>query len=732
MVWLGVPLGIFILALALLSTPYVAGDASHGTGMAGPSGLSNVPYWHPNETKTFELYVKNAGDLTDSYMLNVCVDDPRWSGWLDRYMLPDVPPGERDTFNLSIRAPADAREGDKANITLLARSVRSNKTDHMEWIGFVIVERDVYLKADSSQASVRSGELHEYIVEVVNSGDLDDEYEFRACLTTEREGWTYGINATGLSLLKGQSAKVHVWMRAPPMGVEPATLIVTVQSILDRWLRYSVRLSCLVELSWAASIEPTYQEVRLAQGTEVTATLVLHQMTNDLRPQGWDIRVMGARDDWDVTLPLRRIEANGTGTFPVPLSVTSPWKAKLGDRMDLSVALRHAGGPVMVLGSNLSFTVSVTHSLALSGPQGVVEVGPTGHAALALSIWNEGNVAEVVEVRLGPSLKWEVHSMMDGTEGPAFLLLPWTAGNVMVSFDVPADVQPGLMTVAVEVVPSEGAPLVFNLSVMVGERPAVEVLRDGTDRPLVSPRMGPTAFCATVRNVGNIPLDVRIVCDPPVPWMNVSYEAVAVRLMPGEGRLYRLTLDIGGDGVFGEQLLLLEVWEARAGQMASTDVEVLVAGPDLTVLSVQLEGVAVAGDDLPINVTLANDGRYCSMPTGLVILDRGNVMVGGPISVPSIPRGGTVDVRCVIVPSAGGNAFLLEVNPGGAHSEDGDAQNAYVLRFTAFPARQGDDGAPIDALPIGIAAGVALLVVTLSLAWHLRRRKGTAGWMAVA
>jgi len=716
-VWLGVPLGIFILALALLSTPYVAGDASHGTGMAGPAGLSDMPYWHPNETKTFELYVENVGDLTDSYMLNVSVDDPRWSGWLDRYMLPDVPPGERDTFNLSIKAPADAREGDKAYITLLARSVRSNKTDHMEWVGFVIVERDVYLKADSSQASVRSGELHEYIVEVVNSGDLDDEYDFHACLTTERGGWEYGVNTTSLALAKGRSASVHVWMRAPAMGVEPATLDVKVQSRYENAVCTYVRLTCNVERSWAASLEPTDREVQLGSGTEMTVELVLHQCSNDLRTSTWDIKMWGTLNAWDVALPIKSFDANGTGDYIVPLCVTSPWNAIPGKRIDLCVILMHPDVPATRLESNLSFLVVATHRLNLSGPQGVLEVVPTVPAIVELNVRNDGNVAEVIEVALGRPLSWSMRAYMNGKSGPNFLLPPWADGIVQLAFDVPADSLSGLVSIPVKVTNTLDYFTVLNLSAMVGVRPAIEVIVHGPVPVMVSPGNDSIGLCVTARNTGNILLGVRIVCNPPVPWITIMYNLTTVALSPGEETLSLLSLSVGRDAIFGMCTLTVEAWEEGAGSMGAVDVGVLVVGPDLNIVSVQIDGMPIVGEEVPLNVTIANDGRHGSEPTKLVILDHGRMMVGAPLAVPAIPPGGITSIHLTFAPSGRWNEYLLEVDPDAVLAQEGDANDTYMMRFKAYSVKQAE-----DAPSVGGATGIIVLGTALVVGLLLGRR----------
>ncbi len=684
----------------------------------------NIPYLHPNESKTYEFYVENQGGLMDSYILELTVENPTWEGWLDRYRLDDVPPDERRTFNMTIKAPAQASAGDRTNVSLVARSELSNISETIQFIAWVIVEKAVTLTCPEPTLATQEGGTVRFRLNVTNIGDVRDEYKINCTLVPEGEGWTVVVENGSMDLNAGQSTSLTVTLTAPhtARANDNGTVFVRVQSLTDRSVWDGKKLVCnIIERSLSATLLPGPQDLRVLPGSTTTAELVLQQRTNDGDPQRWRVAVHFTADGWAVSVPDDPLEVVGDVNKSIVIRVDAPERAIGGERLDVLVTVVLNRSVDYVLETNLSFVVVEYSHFWVSGPPGNLQVDPRGWTPFVLTLGSTGNVGEMLEVIVDEAYAWSIDPS-DSTYVDGFLLLPpWSTATLSMGLKVPETALAGGRVVDITVSSDHGQVVVYPLFVDILEVRALELQVDGPVPLEVEPGPEGVTVGLDLHNTGNVPLLLHMGFVWPSRQLEAQLDDVVVALVADGATRVNLTVWARRDEPFGDYEIQVRAVSTDSAFSEVYGIPIYVAGPDLTIVDVVVWQGPKTGVPTPLNVSVSNVGRAVSGPCELVVVDDAGAVIAGPVAVGALDAGATVQVGLELVPRVGRRTYSATVTPINGTHEDGKAPNTrafFVDAWLSDEDGQGNDLPPTFALWAGLAVVVALLV-----ALRVRARK---------
>jgi uncharacterized membrane protein len=160
----------------------------------------------PGMVVTFELEVKNDGNVPDSYELFVV--GGAWPVTLSTNLTGVLNPGAWEDFTAMVTIPADALDGDVDTVQVYAKSVGDEDT----WVALTLTTRvsidyGVSLEPATAAATARPGAIHFYLLQLTNTGDVEDTFDLAVT------GWAT-LPFSSITLEAGSStfffATVHI------------------------------------------------------------------------------------------------------------------------------------------------------------------------------------------------------------------------------------------------------------------------------------------------------------------------------------------------------------------------------------------------------------------------------------------------------------------------------------------------------------------------------------------
>jgi len=296
----------------------------------------------PENTLTYEVTVKNKGNIADNYTL-AASDDKGWILVLLKSSL-EVPPGENRTTTLRVTIPRNAAHSTRDNVTVTATSQSDNKVkDNASCIAHAIVIRRVEVSISPAHKTDEPGEQLSYTVTVTNRGNVADTYD----LTTSDSAvtsWNPTVSPTFLAIAAG--------------GSGTATLSVTIPSGAGHGERDNLRIvatsrenagvsasaSCEAEVSIRTRIEVS---ISPGSGSGEPGTTLIYTVTvrnAGLIDDNYTLRAVGATG-WSVSIEPESLTLAAGASDNATLTVVVPPDASVGDSMTTQVSVRSGEDP---------------------------------------------------------------------------------------------------------------------------------------------------------------------------------------------------------------------------------------------------------------------------------------------------------------------------------------------------------------------------------------------------
>jgi len=683
-------------------------------------------YFHPGQTHVMKAWVVNTGTYTDSYELTVDVNGPlRWVVVLDLYRADDVQPGEKVTFNLSITAPLDAQEGDHIFVNVTARSLMSNKTDSLNFISFVIISRDVRISCDNLTREMDSGETISFLLNVTNTGDVNDSYKIEWITYPGDAPWSAEASARTFDLERGKSTSILFNVTSPDDRAEDGSVWVSVISTADKRATDSLVLHCYVKVRWSASVQPANGTILVRPGVAERFELNLTQLTNDRRDRNWSVDLSVTDSTWGVeAMPWDFVMA-GTSAKIINLTILAPSRSSPWESAALIVVLCCEQVPTEELEALFALQVAEVHKLdLLRYPDQTLSQYSGEAVSTDFDVQNAGNVPEIFEVKIAPLYGCTLGSSIGSIEGPWFQLLPLEKATIRIQLTLPVhpsklkfDQNLTLSSTSMDllmiefqnqIMSSEGPPrMPFRLS---GDTENVILVEAGGQSLKVNftienlnPEQLDVAFCSTVNN----------------PRCSAWVQESVLHLLPYGSRVNWITLRAEEAAPFGNYVLTINPFYGKS----ALKFNFTVVGPDLQLAEPSPNHVSIEGEIASYSLTVANVGRGRSDSTMLIVMGPGEIQVATPVYVPGIAPGKWVNVTVGILPYSGMNKYTFIVDPNGTIKQDGNATDSRSLWLQPSPPADTSTS-PLRFLWVPVVVLIILILTIMTLRWMSKRSNG--------
>jgi len=198
---------------------YTLGAGSVSIGGVSLTCASNKKDAHAGGIVTYDIIVKNEGSADETVSLSVAGAPDKWAATLDKQQA-TVAADSSDTVALTVKAPSDAKEGDKANITVTGAysggGVASVCTvTAVVGAGTRIYGAEITVSPTSGEAD--KGKQATYTVTVKNTGSAQDTITLEV---VSEKGWEVSLGKESISLAAGASGTATLTVKVPSDATE--------------------------------------------------------------------------------------------------------------------------------------------------------------------------------------------------------------------------------------------------------------------------------------------------------------------------------------------------------------------------------------------------------------------------------------------------------------------------------------------------------------------------------
>jgi len=669
-------LGCIVLAAALMASGRALGSDFDHRIRVNPVNLSGMFYFHRGESKTSTFSVENMGTIQDTYGLNVTVDNTRFNASLDRNSTGVVQPSQRGYFNLSVRAPEDGIEGERAHINITARSLTAGKEAYLNFFGFIIVNRSVEISCDNDSLEMGPGDTVSFHLNATNNGEINDTYTVRAVMTADQPPWAMNVSEETFDLSPMESIELILNVTSPADRVENATITFMVYSTARPEASAAHVLKCIVKTSWSASLECEVTALDVVPGNATQIDLELTQVSNDPRGHNWSAVAIPSNDSWEVSLYPKEFILVASAVKGIVLTVASPTRSPPGSALALRVVLNCSQVPDHPLEWDINVTVIEVHRLIVLTVPKSHNVQAGGNFTTYFSVSNDGNAEEACVLSAQPPGWITMESRIGSRSGPLFLLQPWEQVRIDLEFFVPKD--PDEYECSVRNISLGSADAVtqpFSISFhIIDDNPPIRLEGPVGNATLIEPGMKGVQVSFRAVNRLNLSLPVSLNVSSDNPGCHASLPNGSFTIGPRD-RLERwVSIEVDDDAPGGNYSIKIFVGEAEGQAGLIIDLTV-VLGPDLKLVRVDRTGTAVEGRSVVFQVTIGNVGRARSGSTTLIVHVNGTTAVLKSILVPSLEPQMTYSTNVSFVPLPANTLYAFEVNADGSLHEQGTAPN---------------------------------------------------------
>ncbi len=475
--------------------------------------IAGMGFLHPNETRVFQLFLKNKALLADSFALDLSytpsADSLGWRISLDTTYATDVAPGGYVPVNLTIHVPANAKRGDNISIGINATSDSwPGCFDRIDLFVFVQVTRALSLNASPSLQVADNGETVSFPLIAKNTGDIREDLVNIAL--NGPTAWNLSSDRAELSLDVQESGVFTVSITVPNnTSLAPANFLgsiaVSIWSNADptvvatRQLLVSIKARLYVNLTVAESD----REVRAGACTDFNFTV---SNVGNLAGQAQiNLEVSSGMAGWTAALDRETVFLRGGeftdvhGTFCVPMNATPG-----------AVYVRVLNATAIQYGATGEVEFTVRAPPLCRGGVALIATEPprSGGAAVGtLDISNTGARAQTYAISFSdlPAL-WGGVARVGGAIVTQVIVEPNT--TVTVAAEVTPDARALAGAVPVTVSFTSGECGAYENTVDVVVPPTVVLSLSAINENASAPAGGVAVYEVNVRNDGNTPTGV--------------------------------------------------------------------------------------------------------------------------------------------------------------------------------------------------------------------------------
>jgi uncharacterized membrane protein len=204
----------------------------------------------PGATLTYTVTVKNAGNVTDNYLLENR-DDLGWPLSLDDASLSNVQAGESRATMLRVTIPSGVTPKTRDIVTV--RAIGTGVENSAACAAIAAAIREVEVSISPKENSGLPGTTLRYVVTIKNTGLVRDNYDLAA---TDTLGWGPTISPTSLSLEPNASGNATLSVRVPETAAVGAEDKVTVTATSQTDSAVSARAVCVAYSGYRTVIHP--------------------------------------------------------------------------------------------------------------------------------------------------------------------------------------------------------------------------------------------------------------------------------------------------------------------------------------------------------------------------------------------------------------------------------------------------------------------------------------------
>ena len=685
-------------------------------GVVNVAELAEMYFFHPDQTKKMDLYIKNLGLLPDDYEVEVTADE--WAGemgWdyaLNATRFEDVPGNDTVLFRLTVTSPKHGTPGDFINFSVNATS-SSGETESIAWRAFLIVEKAVLIDCDEPTRLISAGDTVRFDLTVANIGDVQDSYGIETALLPDDAGWAVVSEPGTMNLRPGEVENLTVNLSAPAgaRANENGTVFVRVRSMTDAAVWDGMKLLARVDPAIHLELEAPVPSLLVDPGGSVEFPIVVRNEGNLLSEVTISLSSSKPRPGWTVQLDSETVGLAGGEEQTLTLTVSAPEDAVAGTGQTVEVS---------AVSDDLTARASVHVTAVVDEVHGVVpalgSMPPTVHAGedarFQVDVTNEGNSDQTVTLTsaLVPE-GWDVSFEVDDLVVQAMTLASRETRTVEVVVSTPYGAAAG-RSPEMHLVLTDGEGRSQALSFQVGIYAMYAVDISAPVHEGAGPPGGTVTYQLEVHNMGNGP-DTFLLDHGTLPgtgWV-ASFHAAdgtpvdAVALDGGQRVGVELRVQIPLDAGGTDPVDMMVSATSTSAEVDEVKLVLNLLMADIRIGTVKYEPAGDAGTKpRQVTVQVSNDGTSAAGNVTVVMKVDGEEV--GREVVDVLEEGSFHTVTFEWKPTPGKHTVTFEVYSDAAEADLVNNQLTHLRTVEDDP----DEG-PGFGLPLALIALAGLLVV---------------------
>jgi len=296
-----------------------------GENEAAPGVL--LHHTDPGAPSAFHLTLRNAGNMDDSYLLEMGGAPAGWT------VATDAPgptgirkPADLLSFNVTLSPPKGALADDWSEVIVSARSTASGARDDLTLRCVVNATYFPSLRCSGTVKYVDPGFSAVFNFSLRNEGNAPDNLTIAATNAGD-EAWPFTLSQETAALVPGQDTSLNLTVRCPPQtrALREMAVRVTARSNSNNSMTSTIATLTICNLvrGVGLSADPAHRTVR--PGREAAFNITLDSTGN--AAEDVSLRVAGAPASWELHLTIARLTLDMNETKSLRLLVVPPKNA---------------------------------------------------------------------------------------------------------------------------------------------------------------------------------------------------------------------------------------------------------------------------------------------------------------------------------------------------------------------------------------------------------------------